>query len=222
MSNEKLLKNALLDDLAIGYGTDKSSKQHDYMRFYELYFSPFRDQHFTFLELGVGPEDNKGKSLYTWGDYFKNAQIIGVDIRPDAKTVEKDRITVETGNLSSINYLQSLAKKFNKNRIILDDASHIWSHQILAFEILFQTLESGGLYIVEDLHTSFRSLHEKSYADSPIDAFTYFNHLTYRVCGRGLSHRNDEKLTLSAMQIALAQQIDMIAFYGKTLLIIKK
>ncbi|WP_020395136.1 class I SAM-dependent methyltransferase [Thiolinea disciformis] len=222
MSNEKLLKRALLDEIAIRYGTDKSSKQHDYMRFYEFYFSSFRDQEFTFLELGVGPEDNKGKSLYTWSEYFKNAQVVGVDIRPDAKTIEHDRIIVEIGNLSSLNYLQTLARKFNQNRIILDDASHMWSHQILAFEVLFQTLESGGLYIVEDLHTSFRSLHEQSYADSPVDAFTYFNHLTYCICGRGAQHRNGEKLTLSAMQIALAQQIDMIAFYGKTLLIIKK
>ena len=49
-----------LDALASQYGTDKASDRHDYMRFYEFFLRPFKNDEFTLLELGVGPEKNKG------------------------------------------------------------------------------------------------------------------------------------------------------------------
>lgn len=222
MQEVYLLKYGILDELAIKYGTDKSSKRHDYMRFYEFYFLHFQKEKFNFLELGVGPEKNKGKSLKTWHDYFPNAQIIGVDKRPDAKTVEEERISIEIGDLGSIDFLNYISKKYPYNKIILDDASHRWSHQVLSFEILFPTVEPGGLYIIEDIHTSFFPACEKDYADSYQDAFTYFNNLNYIVCGRGAKHTQYKNISLSAMQMALGKQIDAISLYHETFLIIKK
>jgi len=223
-SSNPLHKGGELDALSQRYGTDKSSKVHDYMRFYEFYFSRFKDDGFNFLELGVGPEANKGKSLLTWRDYFKNAKIIGVDVRPDAKSVEADRIQIEIGDLGSIGFLSTLARKYPANKIVLDDASHRWSHQILSFELLFPTVDTGGLFVMEDVHTSFSPLNEKDkgYADCYEDAFTYFSRLTYLVCGRGNGHRSFQENRPSPMQMALARQIDSIVFYGKTILIVKK
>jgi hypothetical protein len=37
---------------------------------------------------------------------------------------------------------------------ILDDGSHIMSHQITSFETLFPWLKDGGVYACEDTHTS--------------------------------------------------------------------
>ena len=52
--------------------------------------------------------------------------------------------------------------------IIIDDGSHMTKHQIDTFEHLFETmLVDGGLYVIEDLHTSFR----KEYINSEITAF---------------------------------------------------
>jgi len=42
--------------------------------------------------------------------------------------------------------------------IIIDDGSHISEHQMLTLKVLWPLLRSGGLYIVEDLHTSYRDL----------------------------------------------------------------
>jgi hypothetical protein len=39
--------------------------------------------------------------------------------------------------------------------IIIDDGSHINSHQIETFKILFPKLKSGGYYFIEDVQTSY-------------------------------------------------------------------
>lgn len=39
--------------------------------------------------------------------------------------------------------------------IIIDDGSHMVRHVIASFEALFPYLRRGGLYIIEDLHTSY-------------------------------------------------------------------
>ena len=40
--------------------------------------------------------------------------------------------------------------------IIVDDGSHVPWHQLLTFEIMFETwLKPGGLYIIEDVETSY-------------------------------------------------------------------
>jgi hypothetical protein len=39
--------------------------------------------------------------------------------------------------------------------IIIDDGSHFNSHQILTFQHLWGALKDGGVYVVEDIQTSF-------------------------------------------------------------------
>lgn len=216
-------KRGILDELSLSHGTDKSSTAHDYMRFYEFYFSKFKNDEFTLLELGVGPEQNKGKSLLTWCDYFPNANIVGVDVRPDAKSVETDRIKVEIGNLGALDFLYALEKKYPKNQIVIDDASHAWSHQILSFEVLFKTVLPGGLFIMEDVNTSFEPLNQKPwYSNCYEDAFTYFSRLTYLICGGEKRHPSYPTIKPTPMQMALALKIDAICFFRDTILIVKK
>lgn len=39
--------------------------------------------------------------------------------------------------------------------VIIDDGSHVPSHQMISFEVLFGALKPGGLYIFEDIETSY-------------------------------------------------------------------
>ena len=71
--------------------------------------------------------------------------------------VEEDEKTVIiTGDVCSEEILERLREY--KPSIIVDDASHIWSEQIHALFGLFDSLAVGGLYILEDIHTSFLPL----------------------------------------------------------------
>jgi hypothetical protein len=48
-----------------------------------------------------------------------------------------------------------LIKKFKRFDIIIDDGSHVSKHIIKTFNFLFDYLVDGGLYIAEDLQTSY-------------------------------------------------------------------
>ena len=161
-----------LDQLAIQYGTDKSSNCHDYCRTYQDYFQSRRSDNLKILELGV----QSGISLQMWADYFPNSHIYGVDIVP--VELSHDRITVLQGDSSDRIFLSELSKTgFD---IIIDDASHINSHQIIAFDVLFTTMSPGGIYVVEDLHTSYHPL--EIWRDIPGQtALDYFKNLVDEV-----------------------------------------
>ena len=150
-----MFKSTLLDDIGRKHQTDKSGAlgaAHDYLRKYEFFFRPLRSDKFTFMELGVF----KGASLRTWAEYFENAEIIGVDIEAETLAQAGGRIKVVLGDLRQTDFLQTLPALNPK--VILDDASHWWADQLRALFVLYPTLVSGGLYIVEDLQTSFEPL----------------------------------------------------------------
>lgn len=210
-----------LDKFGVQHGTDKSSSGHDYLRFYEFFLSPFRTREFTLLELGVGPRDNKGKSLLTWHDYFPRANIVGVDVRPDAKDVETERVSIEIGNCGEPAFLRRLGEKY-KPGVIIDDASHKWSHQIGALETLFGALEPGGIFIVEDLGTSFEPLRQKNYADQTEDAFSYLVTLSYLIAGQRQGHPAIGSDRSTRAVKALSREMSAIAFYRQTAVIMKQ
>jgi SAM-dependent methyltransferase len=149
-----LFHSKILDDLGHLYGTDKRSgeKTHDYLRKYEFFFRPFKDNAFTFLELGVF----NGASLKMWADYFPSADIIGVDIEPQTLVHQNERTKVILGDLAEVNFLETLWA-FDP-AIIIDDASHWWPDQLKALLVLYPRLQSKGLYVIEDIHTSFPPL----------------------------------------------------------------
>ena len=163
-----------LDRFGFEEATDKAFVVHNYLDKYEFFLDKFRDDEFTLLELGVF----WGGSLRMWKKFFPKAQIIGVDLLEDCQNFTESRIRIETLDLSKIENLESL-KKYQP-RIIIDDASHFWSHQIKAMSVLFSCLPSGGIYIIEDMETSFRLFIESMFEnrnmkfnDTIIDAYTF-------------------------------------------------
>ncbi len=122
---------------------------HGYHRFYEDVLNKYRKKNFNFLEIGM----DKGESLNLWKDYFPKANIYGLEIN---QGVENDRIVVMKGNQNKITDLKKLIKLTNNCDVILDDGSHVPSHQLKSFNYLFEhCLSDGGVYIIEDIETSY-------------------------------------------------------------------
>lgn len=145
-----------LTDLAIKYQTDKWG-HHYYTDIYDKYFAPFTDKPFTFLEIGIGGyehPDRGGASLKMWQDYFRYAQIHGLDIH-DKNFFNRGRIHTHIGSQDDEVFLNELIRKIGPPELIVDDGSHISSLTIRSFEILFPLLKPGGIYAVEDTHTSY-------------------------------------------------------------------
>ncbi len=211
------LPQGKLDEISIEKGTDKSSLKHDYMRFYEYLFSPYKDREFTFLELGVGIPSRRAPSLRAWKDFFPKAQIVGVDIRRVSKDFEEERIGIEIGDASQPRFLNQVFRTWQPS-IIVDDASHFWSHQIIGFETLFLRLPANGIYIVEDIHTSFLANEENAdYADHPESFWSYISRLQ-----SGLACAQRHGPELNAHESRLVAWIDAIFLSRKTVAIIKR
>lgn len=139
-----------LSKISLRYDTDKGPKHHNYTPIYDLYLSKYIGKKIKFLEMGFGGYeyyDRGGGSAKMWRDYFgSNAKIVVTDI------YDKYNIAgVEFHNINNISLLDCA----DNCDVILDDASHINSEIIQSFELLFPILNSGGLYIVEDLETSY-------------------------------------------------------------------
>lgn len=208
-----------LDKLGIENGTDKSSKMHNYLKKYEFFLSKWRNAQFNLLELGV----ETGASITMWSDYFKSAMIYGVDINENCKENEKNNCKIIIGDLGNEEFLDVLGEL--EPTVIVDDASHLWSHQIKAIYHLLPKLKAGGIYILEDLGTSFSSYRHCCFDDAIISAYDFLSAIAEVVCSREYLRkmRLQPELILFEKEIEeMAMQIEMITFIHESCIIVKK
>lgn len=129
-------------------------KWEHYFEIYERYFSKFRnkDEKIVVVEIGV----LNGGSLQMWKKYFgKNAIIYGIDIYEDCKKYEEENINIRIGSQADHKFLSELVKEIPQIDVLIDDGSHRVGHQITTFKYLFDYIKPGGVYLVEDTHTSY-------------------------------------------------------------------
>ena len=140
-----------LSQLYATHPTDKCADHHNYVELYDVYFQPKRQQVKRLLEIGV----LRGHSLRLWEAYFPTALIYDVDIE-DASAHDTDRITTGVADQASRKELGALVESHGANfDIILDDGGHTMKQQQVSFGFLFQHVAQGGMYIIENIHTSF-------------------------------------------------------------------
>lgn len=161
------LKGLQGDYYEIWKNIENGHKVDSYFEIYEKVFSPYRGRKLTVLEIGV----YHGASVKAWRQYFgPKATIVGIDINPACMKADapKDGIHVRLGSQSDPSFLAAVLSEFGPFDLIMDDGSHMTSHQLTTFRELFDKgLKHGGIYFIEDTHTSFW----KEYCDGPHDAY---------------------------------------------------
>jgi predicted O-methyltransferase YrrM len=149
-----------LDAIARRFGTDKASGRHDFARLYERLLWRRRLRPVRVLEIGV----YRGASLRMWAAYFPRGEVHGIDIDPTARQYAADRITIHIGDGSSQEVLAPiLAQAGGSFDVIVDDGSHRYEHQHPSLLALWPHLAPGGLYAIEDVHTSYRKKYDMGY-----------------------------------------------------------
>jgi len=145
-----------LDSLAIFFDTDKNTS-HSYTKHYQKHFHSLRYKRINLLEIGIGGYNipaRGGNSLRMWKSYFPNARIFGLDIYH--KSFHDDhRIKTYKGSQIDKDLLGCIVREVGGVDIVIDDGSHINSHVIDTFQILFPLLNKHGIYAIEDLQTSY-------------------------------------------------------------------
>lgn len=141
-----------MDAIALKAGADKGSYYHNYTETYSRYFAPLKDQPIKFLEIGI----YQGASVKLWEEYFPNADLHFMDITLAAVQYSSARSHYHLCNQESAAELQRFIQTTGGNfDVIIDDGGHTMNQQITSFVTLFPHVKSGGMYIIEDLHTSY-------------------------------------------------------------------
>ena len=175
-SDQNTFNSQTLEELYSQHTGKVSDKWSSYLVVYDQILKSYRNQNVRLLEIGV----QNGGSLEIWAKYFSNAKlIVGCDINPKCANLSYEdlRIHVLVGDATSDevkNNLIQLSKSFD---IIIDDGSHHSSDIIKSFAKYFPLLEDGGIYIIEDLHTSYW----RKYEGGLFYPFSSINFLKYLV-----------------------------------------
>jgi hypothetical protein len=143
-----------LQQLGLKYGTDKSRHTTlgwTYLEIYQRYFASIRENVKVFLEIGI----LSGESCKLWEEYFPNAMIHMIDINPNCKQYETARTKIHIGDQNDEDFLARIKDEVKNIDILIDDGSHISSHQIKSFQYLYPNINSQGFYIIEDLRNSY-------------------------------------------------------------------
>ena len=123
-----------------------------YLPVYDRVLSPHVGSKVRMLEIGV----SRGGSLEMWRKFFgPDAVLFGIDINPECARFDGLSGAVRIGSQADPDFLRRVVKGMGGLDVVLDDGSHVASHQRASFEALFPLLSDGGLYILEDLHTAY-------------------------------------------------------------------
>lgn len=139
-------------DLFYSHEGNLIHKWDHYFDIYEKHFSQYRGKKVNMLEIGI----SHGGSLQLWKKFFgADAHIYAIDINPDCKKLEEENTTIFIGSQSDKAFLENVMVQLPELDIILDDGGHTMIQQLVSFETLYLKVKEGGLYVVEDTHTSY-------------------------------------------------------------------
>jgi len=130
------------------YKTTK--KELGFIKIYNDYLKSLKNKKIKLLEIGFSKY-----SIKMYKEYLPKAKIIGLDIREQKLTLKN--VDLFTGNQNDLEILKRIVSKYKKFDVIIDDGSHINSDIKYTFNFMFNYLNEGGLYFIEDLQTSYIS-----------------------------------------------------------------
>lgn len=123
-----------------------------YFPIYTRHLTPYVGREVSVLEIGV----YRGGSMRMWSHFFgPRARLVGVDIDPVAMISAGDRYSVVIADQADPEAMRKLAERHGPFDVIIDDGGHTMLQQITSVETLFPMLNDGGIYLVEDCHTSY-------------------------------------------------------------------
>lgn len=129
----------------------RSLKHSNYFEIYDELFEKYKEKKITLVEIGV----TNGGSLMMWREYFKEANIIGIDFNPSAKKWEEYGFKIFIGDQSDPKFWTDFFSKVGKIDILIDDGGHTNQQQISTFHSCYENINENGIILFEDTHSSY-------------------------------------------------------------------
>jgi len=205
-----------LDKIAIKYKADKSTECHGLTIWYDFFLKHLRTEPIRLLELGLG----HGTSAKTWREYFPNATIVMGDCNKEYvdKTPEGC-----IGVLCDQDFQETMIKlcaDYGPFDIVIDDAGHQMFQQQRTFVNIFPHVNPNGIYIIEDLFTSFLLTSMKEFGE--ISTVDFLCSMVDSVMWNGLSNCEQKTKLLEKYSITKTMKlIDAMFFIYNAAIIIR-
>jgi len=178
-----------------------SIKWNNYFEIYENLFKKFVNKKIIFVEIGVG----NGGSLFMWKKFFGNkARIIGIELNPDAKKLEKFGFEIYIGDQSDPVFWKKFYQKVGKIDVLLDDGGHRNIQQITSFMESYNNIKPKGIIVIEDTHTSY--MKKKGFKNPSSYSFINFCNLIVENL-----HRRNPSINKNLNN--LSKKVESIYFY---------
>ena len=121
-----------------------SIKWNNYFGIYENIFKKYINKKITFVEVGIG----SGGSLFMWRKFFgSKARIIGIELNPEAKKLERYGFKIFIGDQSDAKFWKTFYKKIGKIDVLVDDGGHRNIQQITSVMETLNNIKYGGKII---------------------------------------------------------------------------
>jgi hypothetical protein len=130
----------------------KSVKHSNYFAIYDEILNSYKNREVKVLEIGVL---NGGGLFMLRGILGKKAKIVGVDLNPSCLRFKDFGFEILTGDQSDPQFWGKFFRKMGKFDIIIEDGGHTNNQQIKSLNSCIGFVNDGGVYITEDVHTSY-------------------------------------------------------------------
>lgn len=155
------------------YSTDKQN-HHDYIvSYYDLEFSPRKNDDIKLMEIGV----LNGNSLRVWKKWFNRITLYGVDNLAEISEVnltDLDGVYVYNDDAYGDEFLNKFEDDFFD--YIIDDGPHTLQSQIYSIEKWFNKVKSGGKLIIEDVKYDMNIKSLINIIEQTVNVFSYKIH----------------------------------------------
>lgn len=149
---EAMAANPLYARFAANKAFQPFDKWIHYFDIYERTLQRFVGTDVRVLEIGVFHGGGLDQLRFFLGE---DAVLVGADVDPAARDACAGRFPVAVGDQTDPEFLASIVAEHGPFDVIIDDGGHSMRQQITSIENLFPTLNDGGVYLVEDTHTSY-------------------------------------------------------------------
>jgi cephalosporin hydroxylase len=135
-------------------------KWHHYLEIYHRHFARYRGRSPVVLEIGLF----HGGSLEMWREYFgPGVRLFGIDVDPRCRAFADADATILIGDQADRAFLHDVRRQVPRIDVLIDDGGHRMHQQLATFAELYPHVADDGVYLCEDLHTSYWERHGGGY-----------------------------------------------------------
>ena len=218
----------LFRQIALKHGTDKVTTHH-YEYVYGQLVGPIRNEKLNFLEIGLGcgMPYGPGKSIPVWKEFMPNANISVLEFNEVCARSFQNKVThLYVGDQSDLNLMKRIGEMSGGVLdLVVDDGGHTRKQQINSLIGLWPFIrKNGGIYIIEDIFTSF--LHsfndnsQQSSLDIIIELIVILNNPT--MAGFTPPYLYPASVVISEQALIISKELASVNCFERACALIKK